>query len=205
MTRYPKAILELMEQFRRLPGVGPKTALRFVFAALRWTDADRDALARALRDVSAQTTRCETCMNVAESDPCRLCSDPARDGSVICVVAEPQHLAAIEATGAYRGRYHVLGGVLSPLDGITPDRLAITRLETRIKTAQPHPVLEVVLALEPSIEGETTMLYLARRLAPLGVKVTRLARGLPVGADLEYADEVTLGDALRGRRSVTAA
>lgn len=203
MTRYPKAIQELVDRFRRLPGVGPKTALRFAFAALRWQDADRRALADALLRVSAQTTQCAICTNVAESNPCRLCSDPARDGSLVCIVAEPQHVAAIESTGAYRGRYHVLGGVLSPLDGVTPERLTIAKLENRIRALDPKPVREVILALDPSIEGETTMLYLAKRIAPLGVTVTRLARGLPVGADLEYADEVTLGDALRGRRTIT--
>lgn len=200
MTRYPRAIQELVDRFRRLPGVGPKTALRFSFAALRWADADRRALADALLAVARETTRCDTCANIAESNPCRLCSDPARDGGVICVVAEPQHLAAIEATGAFRGRYHVLGGVISPLDGINPDRLTIGALEIRIRVSQPTPVREILLALEPSIEGETTMLYLAKRLASLGIAITRLARGLPVGADLEYADEITLGDALRGRR-----
>ena len=192
----------MTEKFRRLPGVGPKTALRYAFALLGWSDGDRRALALAVTSIAAMTARCNICFDIAESNPCRLCSDPARDGTIICVVALPQHLSSLEATGAYRGRYHVLGGLLSPLDGIGPEQLSIAALEHRLRAVTPHPVRECVLALDPSIEGETTMLYLAKRLAPLGVAITRLARGLPVGADLEYTDEVTLGDALRGRRQI---
>ncbi|TAK04733.1 recombination protein RecR [Patescibacteria group bacterium] len=194
---FPPAIENLLQSLRRLPGVGQKTALRYAFALLRAPAVDRAAFAQALTDLNRGRLVCSTCFHVAGNDPCMYCADPERSNRTICVVAEPQDLLAIEATGAYKGRYHVLGGVIRPLDGLRPEDLTVTQLEERIKKGKPE---EVILALDPDMDGETTLLYLRKRLAALPVRLTRLARGLPVGGDLEYADETTLSDALTGRR-----
>lgn len=189
----------LIEQLAKLPGIGEKTASRLAFHVLR---SDRDyaqALAEALVAVKDETRLCSVCFALTESDPCPLCGDPQRSAEIICVVEEPADLLAIERVREFRGRYHVLHGTLAPLDGIGPDELKIQPLLVRLQDA---PVREVILATNPTAEGEATALYLAKLLKPLGLKVTRIARGLPVGSDLEYADVMTVGRALEGRREM---
>jgi recombination protein RecR len=189
----------LIQELARLPGIGEKTALRLAFHILR---ADRDyaqALADALLAVKDETRLCSVCFALTESDPCPLCSDPQRASEVICVVEGPADLLAIERVREFRGRYHVLHGTLAPLDGVGPDDLKIQPLLVRLRDT---PVHEVIVATNPTAEGEATALYLAKLLKPLGVKVTRIARGLPVGADIEYADVMTVGRALEGRREM---
>lgn len=193
----PGPVQQLLSAFRLLPGVGPRTALRYAFAILRATPSDRTTFANALLDLNRATLICATCGHVSGENPCSFCRDPRRSNATLCVVAEPQDLLAIEATGAFTGRYHVLGGVIRPLDGKRPEELSIAALTARIHKDQPT---EVILAMDSDMDGETTMLYLRRHLEKLPVKITRLARGLPVGSDLEYADETTLTDALTGRR-----
>lgn len=195
---YPPPLARLIEALQRLPGIGPKTAQRLTFFLLKQPPAMVEALARALLDLTG-VRHCSRCFHVTDEDPCRICADPARDGTVLCVVEEPNDLLALERTGEYRGRYHVLMGALSPLDGIGPDDLRIRELLARVEGGG---VREVILATNPTVEGDATALYLARLLRPLGVRVTRIARGLPVGGDLEYADEVTLARALEGRREL---
>lgn len=189
---------DLVDEFARLPGIGRRTALRLTYFLLRSAPDDARRLARAIDAVAERVHRCSVCGNLTEEDRCRICASPQRDRSVICVVEEPSDIAAIEASGEYRGVYHVLGGRLSPLDGIGPDELAVTPLLDRVRQG----VAEVILATNPSVDGEATATYVHRVLAPLGVRVTRLARGLPVGGDLEYADGVTIAQALAGRREM---
>ncbi|MBI4513596.1 MAG: recombination protein RecR [Gemmatimonadetes bacterium] len=189
---------DLVDEFARLPGIGRRTALRLTYFLLRSAPDDARRLARAIDAVAERVHPCSVCGNLTEEDPCRICASPQRDRSVICVVEEPSDIAAIEASGEYRGVYHVLGGRLSPLDGIGPDELAVTPLLDRVREG----VAEVILATNPSVDGEATATYVHRVLAPLGVRVTRLARGLPVGGDLEYADGVTIAQALAGRREM---
>jgi recombination protein RecR len=199
---YEGAVQDLIDELGRLPGVGPKSAQRIAFHLL---EADPDDVARlvsALTEVKARVRFCLTCGNVAEEDLCRVCRDPRRDLTVICVVEEPKDVVAIERTREFRGTYHVLGGAISPIDGIGPDELRIRELMTRLADGT---VTEVILATDPNMEGEATAAFLARMLAPLGLTVSRLASGLPVGGDLEYADEVTLGRAFEGRRTVVEA
>jgi recombination protein RecR len=196
---YEGPVQDLIDELGRLPGIGPKSAQRLAFHILKVEPADAERLARAITEVKARVHFCRACWNVAEGDLCRICRDPRRDASVICVVEEPRDLVAIERTQEFRGRYHVLGGAISPIEGVGPDDLRIRELLGRL---EPDAVREVVLATNPNIEGEATAMYLARLLAPLGVKVTRIASGLPVGGDLEYADEVTLGRAFAGRREM---
>jgi len=196
---YPEAIGRLIEALQQLPGIGPKTAQRMTFYLLSRPAAESQALADALSVLKTQVIRCAVCFNVTDVDPCRLCRDPARDQRLLLVVEEPNDLLAIERTGEYRGRYHVLEGALSPLDGIGPDDLRVKELLTRI---QAGGVEEVILATNPNVEGEATALYLARLIKPLGVRATRIARGLPTGGDLEYADQLTLAKALEGRREM---
>ncbi len=199
---YEGAVQDLIDELGRLPGVGPKSAQRIAFHLL---EADPDDVARlvsALTEVKARVRFCQTCGNVAEEDLCRVCRDPRRDLTVICVVEESKDVVAIERTREFRGRYHVLGGAISPIDGIGPDELRIRELMTRLADGA---VTEVILATDPNMEGEATAAFLARMLAPLGLRVSRLASGLPVGGDLEYADEVTLGRAFEGRRTVVEA
>ena len=194
----PKAVQRLIEEFSRLPGIGPKSASRLTYFLLRGDGRQPRDLAAALVELKEQTRSCSVCFNIADAvnDPCPVCADPARQTGVICVVEEPLDVLAIERTREFKGRYHVLNGVISPVEGVGPEDLRIRELLGRMKTA---PVREVIIATNISLEGEATAMYLQKQILPLGVKVTRLARGLPVGGDLEYADEVTLGRALSGR------
>jgi recombination protein RecR len=193
------AIDELVGEFARLPGIGRKTALRLAFHLLKAPDDDARRLARSIIDVRDKVRPCERCGNLSDASPCAICLSPRRDATTVCVVEEASDIMAIERTGEYRGLYHVLGGRLSPLDGIGPSELNVPPLLAR---AGGGGVREVVLATNPSVEGEATALYLARLLQPLGLRVTRIARGLPVGGDLEYADGVTIAEALAGRREL---
>ena len=195
----PESVTRLIEEFSRLPGIGPKTASRLTFYLLRAPKEQAEALARAIGELREKTVYCSICFNIAEESPCPICRDEGRDRSIICVVEEPLDVLAIERTGEYNGLYHVLHGAISPVEGIGPEDLKIRELLERLRT---EPVREVILATNPSLEGEATAMYLHRQIAPLGIKVTRLARGLPVGGDLEYADEVTLARALEGRREM---
>jgi recombination protein RecR len=194
----PDPLVRLIEELQRLPGIGPKGAQRLAFHLLK-TPRDRtDALTDALRDVKERVTYCSICNNITDQDPCRFCRSDDRDRNIICVVEEPQNVSAIEKTREFKGTYHVLMGAISPLQGIGPDDLKIKGLLARVGNG----VTEVILATNPNVEGEATALYLARLLKPLGVRVTRIAMGVPVGSDLEYADEVTMHKALEGRREV---
>jgi recombination protein RecR len=202
MPKFPKTIQDLIDQLGTLPGVGPKTAERYAFALLKRGKEERERLALAIVAPGLSLSACSVCRNYTETDPCGICADPRRERDLVCVVATEQDLLAVEHTGEYRGLYHILGGMLSASDGITPKDLTVRELSDRVRREKPR---EVIMALDPTIEGEATMLYLTRTLSPLGARLTRLARGLPVGSELEYADEITLSDALRGRREVSAA
>jgi recombination protein RecR len=195
----PEPVARLIEEFSRLPGIGPKTASRLTFFLLRSPTEQAESLAEALRQLRERIIFCSTCFNITEESPCPICRDEGRDRSLICVVEEPLDVLAIERTREYRGLYHVLHGAISPVDGIGPEDLKIRELINRLRA---EPVEEVILATNPSLEGEATAMYLHRQLMPLGVRVTHLARGLPVGGDLEYADEITLARALEGRREM---
>jgi recombination protein RecR len=197
---YEGIVQDLIDEFARLPGVGPKGASRIAFHLLATDREDLARLGRLLLEVKDQVKFCSVCHNVSASDICRICADDRRDAAVICVVEEPKDVLAVERTREFRGRYHVLGGSINPIDGIGPDDLRIKELVTRLADGT---VTEVILATDPNLEGEATATYLARLLSTLGVRVTRLASGLPVGGDLEYADEVTLGRAFSGRRQVS--
>ena len=193
---YEGVIQNLIDELGRLPGVGPKGAQRIAFHLLAADPEDARKLAAALLEVTERVKFCRTCGNVAEEEQCRICLDPRRDHSVICVVEEPKDVAAVEKIREYRGRYHVLGGAISPIDGIGPEELRIRELMARLSDGT---VTELILATDPNLEGEATATYLARLIKPMGLRVTRPASGLPVGGDLEYADEVTLGRAFEGR------
>lgn len=193
----PEPIVRLIEAFHKLPGVGPKSAQRLAYHILRAPEQEAAALATAISDVKQRIALCSVCMNITETDPCGLCANQQRDPTVICVVEQPLDILAIERTGGFRGRYHVLHGVLNPMDGIGPDDLRLRELLARV---QDGTVKEVIMATNPSLEGEATSMYVQRLLSPFGVRVTRLARGLPSGADLEYTDDVTLARALEGRQ-----
>ena len=195
----PEPVARLIEEFRRLPGIGPKTASRLTFFLLRAPAEQAASLAEALSQMRERITFCSTCFNITEESPCPICQDEERDRSLICVVEEPLDVLAIERTREYRGLYHVLHGTISPMEGIGPEDLRIRELINRLRG---EPAKEVILATNPSLEGEATAMYLHRQLAPLGVRATRLARGLPVGGDLEYADVITLTRALEGRREM---
>ena len=194
----PDPLIRLIEELQRLPGIGPKGAQRLAFHILKTPREQTDRLVAALRDVKERVTYCSICNNITDIDPCAYCSSDARDPRTICVVEEPQNVAAIEKTREFRGLYHVLMGAISPLQGIGPDDLKIKGLLGRIGAG----VDEVILATNPNVEGEATAIYLARLLKPLGVKVTRIATGIPVGSDLDYADEVTMTKSMEGRREV---
>jgi recombination protein RecR len=199
VAHYPEPVARLIEALQRLPGIGPKTAQRLTFFLLKRPAEEVRELSAALLAVKERIGACRSCFNVTDEDPCRICADPARDGAVLCVVEEPNDLLAMERTGEYKGRYHVLQGALSPLDGIGPEDLRVRELLGRLDAGG---VREVILATNPNVEGEATALYLAKLLRPLGIRTTRIARGLPVGGDLEYADQVTLSKALEGRREI---
>jgi len=194
----PDPLLRLIEEFQRLPGIGPKGAQRLAFHVLKTPREQTDRLADALREVKERVTYCSICNNITDVEPCAFCSSAARDPHVICVVEEPQNVAAIEKTREFKGMYHVLMGALSPLQGVGPDDLKIKELLARVSAG----VTEIILATNPNVEGEATAIYLARLLKPLGMKVTRIAMGVPVGSDLDYADEVTMHKAMEGRREV---
>jgi len=194
----PDPLVRLIEELQRLPGIGPKGAQRLAFHILKAPREQAERLADALRDVKTSVTYCSICNNITDADPCAFCRSDERDHHVICVVEEPQNIAAVEKTREFKGVYHVLMGALSPLQGIGPDNLKIKGLLSRIQ----NDVHEVILATNPNVDGEATAIYLARLLKPLGVRVTRIAMGVPVGSDLEYADEVTMHKALEGRREV---
>ncbi len=196
---YEGVVQDLIDELGRLPGVGPKSAQRIAFHILQTDPVDVRRLAEVLLEVKEKVTFCSVCGNVAEAEMCRICRDQRRDPSVICVVEESKDVVAIERTREFRGRYHVLGGAISPIEGVGPDDLRIRELMTRLADGV---VSEVILATDPNLEGEATATYLTRLLRPMGLRVTRLASGLPVGGDLEYADEVTLGRAFEGRRAV---
>ncbi len=196
---YEGAIQDLIDELGRLPGVGPKSAQRIAFHVLAADPVDVKRLAAALQRVKDLVRFCTVCFNVAESDQCRICRDPRRSAEVLCVVEEPKDVVAIERTGEFRGRYHVLGGAINPLEGIGPDSLRTRELMARLSAGE---VKELILATDPNTEGEATATYLALLVKPMGLRVTRLASGLPVGGDLEYADDVTLGRALAGRREM---
>jgi recombination protein RecR len=196
---YEGAVQDLIDELNRLPGVGPKSAQRIAFHLLTAEHDDVERLAATLLRVKNEVRFCTICGNVAQGDVCRICADERRDPSIICVVEEPKDVVAIERTREFRGRYHVLGGAISPIDGVGPDDLRIRELLARLRDGV---VTELILATDPNLEGEATATYLSRMLRPMGLTVTRLASGLPVGGDLEYADEVTLGRAFAGRRRV---
>ena len=202
MAYYPEPVARLIEALQRLPGIGPKTAQRLTFFLLKRPADEVRELADSLLAVKERIVSCSTCFNVTDQDPCRICADPARDATLLCVVEEPNDLLAMERTGEFRGVYHVLLGALSPLDGIGPQDLKIHELLQRFES---EPIQEVILATNPNVEGEATAMEVLRALAPTGVAVTRLASGLPIGGDLEFADEVTLGRALEGRRRLQGA
>lgn len=193
----PASIKKLIDQFSRLPGIGPKSAARLAFYLLKKPQSDLAEFASAITGAKADLRTCSTCLNLSQADPCSICADPNRDQAIICVAAESHDQDSLERTGEYKGAYHILGGVLNPLEGIGPDNLNIAQLLARIKKGG---AAEIILGLNPDLEGESTMIYLQQILKPLNVKITRLAKGLPSGSDIEYADEITLGSALKNRR-----
>jgi recombination protein RecR len=196
---YAGPVQDLIDELGRLPGVGPKSAQRIAFHILKLSTEDALRIATAIAVMKERVSFCTICFNISEGDACGICSDTRRETSVVCVVEEPRDIVAVEKTGEYRGRYHVLQGAISPIEGIGPDQLRVKELLARI---EPEGIKEVILCTNPNIEGEATAMYLGRLLKPLGIRVTRIASGLPVGGDLEYADELTLGRALEGRRDV---
>ena len=198
---YPGPMQALIESFSKFPGIGEKTAQRFVFYLLRLTQQDHIKIAKQIMNLTDAVITCSSCFNYADRNPCALCANPSRDHTSVCVVAYSHEVNALERTGEYRGVYHVLGGNINMLDGITPDKLKIKELVERIKDAK-KKIQEVVLAFNPDLEGESTTLYLSKILKQYSLRVTRLARGLPRGADIEYADEVTLGDAVKSRNDI---
>jgi recombination protein RecR len=198
---YAGPVQELIDQLGRLPGVGPKSAQRIAFYLLKLPKEDAERLADAIVEVKARISFCRRCWNVSEGELCELCRDERRDPAIVCVVEEPRDIVAVEKTQEYRGLYHVLQGAISPIEGIGPEQLRVKELLARVDT---EGIKEVILCTNPNLEGEATAMYLARLLKPLGLSVTRIASGLPVGGDLEYADELTLGRALEGRREVEA-
>jgi recombination protein RecR len=199
VSNYAPPVQDLIDELGRLPGVGPKSAQRIAFHLLKLPEADAARLARAITEAKARVTFCTTCFNIAEGGECSICTDSRRDPTVICVVEESRDIVSVEKTGEYRGRYHVLQGAISPIEGIGPDQLRVRELLSRLED---EGVTEIILCTNPNLEGEATAMYLSRLLKPLGLRVTRIASGLPVGGDLEYADELTLGRALEGRREV---
>lgn len=201
MAVYALPVQQLIDEFGRLPGIGPKSAQRIAFHLLKASKEDAARLSNAITAAKEKVAFCTRCYNVAEGELCEICTNSKRDSHVVCVVEEPRDVVAIERTGEFKGRYHVLQGAINPIEGIGPDQLRVKELLARL---DPESITEIILCTNPNIEGETTAMYLARLLEPLGVTVTRIASGLPVGGDLEYADELTLGRALENRRKVGA-
>jgi recombination protein RecR len=195
-----RPLARLIDELGKLPGVGPKTAQRLAYHILRTNGTDAEALAAAIRSVKTDLRYCMVCFNIAETDPCAICSSDERDARVVCVVEEPLDVLAIERTGQFKGRYHVLHGAISPVNGVRPDDLKIPQLVERVKRGG---IEEIILATNPNLEGEATSMYVAQLLSGSGARLTRLARGLPMGGDLEYADEVTVSRALEGRRAIS--
>lgn len=198
MSKYPEPVGRLISQFTKMPGIGPKSAQRLAFYILQTSAQEVNDLVDTIRETKQKVGFCSTCYNISVGDPCPICSDDGRDKTRLCVVANPQDQIAIEKTREYNGQYHVLGGVISPLDGVGPENLRIKELLKRLD----KDVSEVILALNPTVEGEATVIYLTKLLKPLGIVVTRIAYGLPVGSDMDYADEVTLTKAFEGRREI---
>jgi len=199
MQSYPEPLAKLINELRKLPGVGPKTSQRFAFYMLKMPEDDTKALAQAIFEIKSSLIYCKVCGNITQENPCRICTDPNRDHAVMCVVEEPDDLLALERTRQYNGVYHVLMGALSPLEGINPQDLRIKELFERVNSEE---ISEIILATNHTTEGQATALYIAKRLEGLDIKLTRIAYGIPVGGDLEYTDEVTLGKALEGRREI---
>ena len=199
MADLAEPVLRLIDQFKKLPGIGTKSAQRLAFFVLKMDAADAGEIAETILEVKRSIHRCSLCNNLTDADPCRFCTHPARSDKLLCIVEESNNILPVESTRSFNGRYHVLMGSLSPLRGITPDQLAIASLLRRLESGA---IEEVIVATNPNVEGETTALYLSRLIKPLGIRVTRLALGLPVGSDLEYADEVTMAKALEGRREL---
>ncbi len=202
MSAYSPPVQDLIDELGKMPGVGPKSAQRIAFHLLMLPTEEALRLSHAISEAKSRVSFCQRCFNVTEGDLCAVCTDERRTTTVLCVVEEPRDIVAVEKTGQYRGRYHVLQGAISPIEGIGPDQLRVSELLARI---EPEHITEVILCTNPNIEGEATAMYLGRLLKPLGLSVTRIASGLPVGGDLEYADELTLGRALEGRREVDGA
>jgi recombination protein RecR len=201
LGNYAGPVQDLIDELGRLPGIGPKSAQRIAYHLLKLPTTDALRLAQAIAAAKEKVRFCQRCFNVGEGEECAICLDTRRDTTVVCVVEEPRDIVAVERTGEYRGRYHVLQGAISPIEGIGPDQLRVRELLARL---EPEGITEVILCTNPNLEGEATAMYLGRLLKPLGLRVTRIASGLPVGGDLEYADELTLGRALEGRRDVEA-
>ena len=199
MIQYAKPLARLVGEFEKLPGIGPKSAQRLAFYVMRLTEEEASGLAEAIVDVKQKIGYCRVCYNFTDTEVCAICSDPRRTDDQICVVADPRDLIAVEKTGEFRGKYHVLGGVLAPMEGIGPDQLKIRELLSRLRD---HDVKEIVLAMNPTVEGDVTATYLAKHLKLLGTQVTRIAHGVPVGGDLDYADQATLIQAFEGRREM---
>lgn len=197
--QYPEPIAKLIDSFMKLPGIGPKTAVRLAFFAVEMNEEDVMEFARSLVDVKRKLMYCSVCQNISDRDPCLICDDSSRDHSTICVVQDPKDVAALEKMRDYHGLYHVLHGVISPMDGIGPEDIKIAEL---IRRLEDETIKEIILATNPTVEGEATAMYISRLVKPIGVKTSRIAHGLPVGGDLEYADEVTLSKALEGRREI---
>jgi recombination protein RecR len=198
---YPKPLARMVSEFEKLPGIGPKSAQRLAFYVMRLPEEETRALAEALVTLKGSIRFCKLCHNYSEGELCDICADPRRDHAKLCVVAEPRDLIAMEKTGEFKGVYHVLQGVISPLDGVGPDKLHLRDLEQRVASGDPH-VEEVILATNPTVEGDTTSMYIAHRLKPLGTRVTRIAHGMPVGGDLDYADQATIIQAFEYRREL---
>lgn len=196
---YAESLENLIAVFKKMPGIGPKSAQRLAFYILSASDMEVKMITESMHTVKSSIKNCSTCFNITDNDPCKICQDASRDKSILCVVADPKDLIAIERTSEYKGLYHILGGVISPLDGVGPENLKIKELLARLKDGS---VKEILLATNPTTEGEATVIYLTRLLKPLGVKITRLAYGLPIGSDMDYADHATLTQALEGRREV---
>ena len=201
MSRLPLPIQNLIEEFSRLPSIGPKAAERLAFFLLKNSQGQLDQFAERVKNLKKQILICEICQNYSLKNPCEICSDPKRQKDAVCIVSRPVDVVAIEKTGEYKGFYHILGGVINPIDGVAPENLKIKQMESRLKSSNGQ-IKEVIIATNSDMEGETTALYLAKILRPFDITITRLGRGLPVGADVEYADEVTLSYALRGRKKI---